>query len=165
MKTIVAGYDGSEEAEHALVRAAEIAGPLGARLVVVHVGQDPRTSAPELVPQPVDPVFPGVLEAFPGAPATLPVPPEDDEPARRTLERARAVLAPRGVDAEYVSAVGDPVEVLLGTADERDADLVVVGSREHGFLERLLGLGVGERLARESDRDVLLVRGDGRDDQ
>jgi nucleotide-binding universal stress UspA family protein len=75
----------------------------------------------------------------------------------RMLERARGALSARGIDADYVSAVGDPAEVLLQAADERDADLVVVGSRERGFLERLLGDGVDEKLARTTRRDVLLV--------
>jgi nucleotide-binding universal stress UspA family protein len=53
--------------------------------------------------------------------------------------------------------VGDPVERLLEVAHQRDADLIVVGSRERGFLERLLGHGVDEAVARRADRDVLLV--------
>jgi nucleotide-binding universal stress UspA family protein len=66
-------------------------------------------------------------------------------------------LASRPVEAEYVVEVGDPVERLLDVADQRDADLIVVGSRERGFLERLLGHGVDEAVARRADRDVLLV--------
>ncbi len=42
-------------------------------------------------------------------------------------------------------------------ADQRDADLIVVGSRERGFLERLLGRSVDEAVARRAERDVLLV--------
>ena len=42
-------------------------------------------------------------------------------------------------------------------AEQRDADLIVVGSREHGFLDRLLGRSVDESVARRSERDVLLV--------
>lgn len=90
--------------------------------------------------------------------ARSPAPPSDrEEPTRRTLERARAVLAPRGIEADYVSRVGDPAAMLLRAADEHDAELIVVGSRAHGFLERLLGGATDERLARTSGRDVLLV--------
>jgi nucleotide-binding universal stress UspA family protein len=46
---------------------------------------------------------------------------------------------------------------LLAVADERVADLIVVGAREHGLLERLLGRPVDETVARRSGRDVLLV--------
>jgi nucleotide-binding universal stress UspA family protein len=93
-----------------------------------------------------------VPEAQPG-----PSPPEPEDLARRQLEQARLSLASRGVDAEYVVEMGDPVERLLDVADRRDADLIVVGSRARGFLERLLGHTVDEAVARRADRDVLLV--------
>jgi nucleotide-binding universal stress UspA family protein len=66
-------------------------------------------------------------------------------------------LARRTAETEYVVELGDPAERLLEVADRRDADLIVVGSREHGFLERLLGRPVDEAVARRSERDVLLV--------
>ena len=84
-------------------------------------------------------------------------PPAPEELARRQLEQARMTLASRRVEAEYVVEVGDPAERLLDVADERDADLIAVGSREHGFLDRLLGHGVDEAVARRAHRDVLLV--------
>jgi len=82
---------------------------------------------------------------------------EPEELARRQLERARMSLASRKVETEYLVELGDPAERLLEVADQRDADLIVVGSRERGFLERLLGRSVDEALARRSERDVLLV--------
>jgi nucleotide-binding universal stress UspA family protein len=72
-------------------------------------------------------------------------------------ERARASLAGRDVESEYVVELGDPAERLLEVAEERDADLIVIGSRERGFLARLLGHSVEEAVARRSERDVLLV--------
>jgi nucleotide-binding universal stress UspA family protein len=66
-------------------------------------------------------------------------------------------LARRTAETEYVVELGDPAERLLEVADRCDADLIVVGSREHGFLERLLGRPVDEAVARRSERDVLLV--------
>jgi nucleotide-binding universal stress UspA family protein len=157
MNTIVVGYDGSEAAERVLRRGAEVAEAFSARLLVVSVGGSTHAPAPiaELAPVPVPgPVLPG---------ATVPPPepttaaPEPDELARRQLERARMALAGRSVDADYVVELGDPAERLLKLADERDADLIVVGSREHGFLDRLLTPPVDESLARRSERDVLLV--------
>ena len=163
MKTIVVGYDGSDPAERALRRAAEIAEAFSARLVIVSVSASAYLPAPvsaleptaELVPPAVaGPVAPGgmvpVLEP-------APAPPEPEELARRQLERARMSLASRKVDTEYVVELGDPAERLLDVAHQRDSDLIVVGSREHGFLERLLGRSVDEAVARRSERDVLLV--------
>jgi nucleotide-binding universal stress UspA family protein len=83
--------------------------------------------------------------------------PEPEELARRQLERARMSLAGRKVETEYVAELGDPAERLLEVAEKRNADLIVVASREHGFLERVLARPVDEAVARGSERDVLLV--------
>ena len=164
MKTIVIGYDGSDAAERALGRAAEIAQVFSARLVVVSVSGLATVAAPvsafeptaELVPPAVaGPVAPGGTVPLPKPVAVSAQEPE--ELARRQLERARMSLASRKVETEYLVELGDPAERLLEVADQRDADLIVVGSRERGFLERLLGRSVDEALARRSERDVLLV--------
>jgi nucleotide-binding universal stress UspA family protein len=163
MKTIVVGYDGSDAAERALRRAGEIAEAFSARLIVVSVSSSAYVPAPvsafeptaELVPPVVaGPVGPGGTVPLP---QPAPAPPEPEELARRQLERARTSLAGRKLETEYVVELGDPAERLLEVADHREADLIVVGSREHGFLERLLGRSVDEAVARRSERDVLLV--------
>ena|SRR5919108_3633987 len=163
MKTIVVGYDGSEAAERALRRAGDIAEAFSARLVVVSVSASayvpPPVSAlepmPEVVPPAVaGPVAPGGTVPLPGP---APAPPEPEELARRQFERARASLRSRKLETEYLVELGDPAERLFEVSEQRDADLIVVGSRERGFLERLLGRPVGEAVARRSERDVLLV--------
>ncbi|HYZ79469.1 MAG TPA: universal stress protein [Gaiellaceae bacterium] len=164
MQTIVVGYDGSDAAERALVRAAEIAEAFSARVVVVSVEGLVYARAPvpefklstELVPPAAaGPVAPGGTVPLP---EPAPAAPDPEELARRQLERARMLLASRKIEAEYVVELGDPAERLLDVADQREADLIVVGSREHGFLERLLGRPVDEAVARRSERDVLLVQ-------
>jgi nucleotide-binding universal stress UspA family protein len=155
MKTIVVGYDGSDAAERALRRAAEIAEAFSARLLVVSVTGLAYEPAAELAPPAVaSPVAPAGTVPLP---QPVPAPPEPEELARRQLERARTSLASRKLETEYVVELGDPAERLLEVADQRGADLIVVGSREHGFLERLLGRPVDEAVARRSERDVLLV--------
>jgi nucleotide-binding universal stress UspA family protein len=157
VNTIVVGYDGSDAAERALRRGAEVAEAFSARLLVVSVGGSTYAPAPmaELGGVPVPgPIVPGGTVP-PPEPTTAA--PEPDELARQQLERARTALAGRRVDADYVVELGDPAERLLEVADQRDADLIVVGSRERGFLERLLGPAVDESVARRSERDVLLV--------
>jgi nucleotide-binding universal stress UspA family protein len=155
METIVVGYDGSDAAERALRRAAEIAEAFSARLLVVSVTGLAFEPAAELAPSAVaGPVAPAGTVPLP---QPVPAPPEPEELARRQLERARTSLASRKLEPEYVVELGDPAERLLEVADQRGADLIVVGSREHGFLERLLGRSVDEAVARRSERDVLLV--------
>jgi len=162
MKTIVVGYDGSDAGERAPGRAAEIAAAFSARLLVVSVSGSAYVPAPVSAFEPAAGFVPPVV-AGPAAGGTVlpakpePAPPDPEELARRQLERARLSLATENVEAEYVADLGEPAERLLAVADQRDADLIVVGSRERGFLERLLGHSVDEAVARRSDRDVLLV--------
>jgi nucleotide-binding universal stress UspA family protein len=163
MKTILIGYDGSDAAERALARAAEIAEAFSARLVVVSVSGSPYVPVPVSALAPAAELVPPAVAGPVASSGTVPIPepapspPEREELARRQLERARMSLAGRKLETEYVVELGDPAERLLEAADQLDADLIVVGSREHGFLERLLGRSVDESVARRSERDVLLV--------
>jgi nucleotide-binding universal stress UspA family protein len=151
MRTIVVGYDGTEQSERALERAADLARALTARLIVVSVGHVPIVTA-------ADPALPAGVTGFPVPMESVPAPPpEEGDETEALLERARSRLAALDVDAEYVSELGDPAARLLEVADEREAELIVVGSRERSFLERLLADGIDEKLARKAHRDVLLV--------
>jgi nucleotide-binding universal stress UspA family protein len=159
MKTIVVGYDSSDAAERALARGAEIAEAFSARLVVVSVSGS--ALAARAVPEPIGDI-PTPAAASPFGP-TMVAPelavegPALEEAAQRQLERARRSLAGREIETEYVAELGDPADRLLDAAQKHDADLIVVGTREHGFLERLLGPPVEEAVARSFERDVLLV--------
>lgn len=164
MKTIVAGYDASDAAPRVLDRAAELAEALAARLVVVSVSTAPlpatapvlEPTGPMLVPGgATGPVLTGGT-----APLAEPEPerePDPEELAQSRLAQARSRLASRSLDADYVAEVGSPAERLLTVADERDAELIVVGRGEHGFLERLIAQPVEEAVARRAERDVLIV--------
>jgi nucleotide-binding universal stress UspA family protein len=164
MKEIIVGYDGSAASERALARAADIAEAFSSRLVVASISR--YAAAVALAPVAPTPI------AIPASEGSVAVPPSgrpspseielerSPEPGRlaeRELERARASLAGRSVQTEFVADVGDAAERLLELAERRDADLIVVGSREHGFLERVLGLSCDEKVARRAHTDVMLV--------
>jgi nucleotide-binding universal stress UspA family protein len=136
MKTIVVGYDETEPSKRALDRAAELAQAFGAKLIVTSV-------APVLV------------SAGRGMGPIDPVDPPSEHLAE--LEHARARLADKGVDAELVPAVGDPADTIVELADERHADMIVVGTREPNVLERLLGQSVSQSVSRQAHCDVLIV--------
>jgi nucleotide-binding universal stress UspA family protein len=161
MKTIVVGYDGSDASERALVRAADIADGFHARLVVVSVARSVQQPPSIPAPTPRDSFVPSPSGPFP---STEPLPSDPEigsaEPnalAARELDDARRILTERGIDAEYIAELGQPADNLLAVADEHDADLIVVASREHSFVDRLLGRAVDETLARKAERDLLLV--------
>jgi nucleotide-binding universal stress UspA family protein len=146
MKTIVVGYDDSKPARRALERAAELAGAFGARLVV--------TSVAETMPALSAPVGP--------TPELMPLPPvgpplDTSELHRRELDAARRFLEGRSVEADFVLCRGPADEAIVELAEQRGADLIVVGTREPGFLERLLGGSVSEGVAHSARCDVLVV--------
>ena len=135
MKTILLAYDGTEQSERALARAAEVAKAFDATVHITSVAPM-RGSAHGMGPyDPTDP------------------PSEHDQ----QLEGARARMAESGVTAMLVRAHGDPVEAILEIADEVDADLIVLGSHERSLIERALGMSVSGAVARKAHRDVLIA--------
>lgn len=91
------------------------------------------------------------------------VPPDHDEEAeaerygRERLEQARTFLESRGVTAEVVRSVGQPADAIIALARERDADLIVVGMRKKGFIERLVEGSVAQNVLRRAPCDVIVV--------
>ncbi|MET0938191.1 MAG: universal stress protein [Gaiellaceae bacterium] len=136
MKTIIVGYDDTEPAKRALTRTAELAVAFKAQIVVI-------SAAPALTP---------ASHGF------GPVHPTDSpEFHREQLEQAATLLEERGVEAEYRVALGDPPDAILQLADELGADMIVVGSRELSFIQRLVGQSVSEAVQRKAHCDVLIV--------
>ena len=135
MKKILVGNDDTESAQRALRRAIDYARAFDATLVVASV-------APLLV------------NASRGAGAIDPV--SDTEEHERQLDVARRIVAD-AVPTEYMPAVGDPVETLVALAEEQQADLLVVGTREPSLVARLFGQSVSAGVAAHSHRDTLIV--------
>jgi nucleotide-binding universal stress UspA family protein len=136
LKTIVVGFDDTEPARRALERAADLAEAFGAKLAVTSVA--PLLVGAARSAGPLDPV-------------------DSPKEHREQLQDARALLEARGIRADYVPAAGEPADAIVELAEDRDADLIVIGTREPGILERLLGQSVSERVAHHAHRDVLIV--------
>jgi nucleotide-binding universal stress UspA family protein len=122
-------------------------------ITAVNVARDPVDTMP---PMP----FGGV---FPWAPAGPDMAAGDRATWERAVVReqqaAQAVaLAQAPADADVEVVFGEVVEAILRAAEDEDADLIVVGSNDKGFLQRLLGGSVSEELARKAPRPVLIVR-------
>jgi nucleotide-binding universal stress UspA family protein len=73
------------------------------------------------------------------------------------LQAADVRLRELGVEAELVEAVGEIAEAIVEVAESRNADLIVVGTREPSQVERLLGQSVSEGVQRRAHCDVLIV--------
>jgi nucleotide-binding universal stress UspA family protein len=135
MKTIVVGYDGTEASDRALSRAGDLATAFGSSVIVTSVSSVMTSTAHGGGSDPTDP-------------------PEEHE---ALLEKGRSALAERGVHAQTVLATGDTAEAIVELAEQRSADLIVVGTREPGFWERLLGHSVSAAVQRHARCDVLIV--------
>jgi nucleotide-binding universal stress UspA family protein len=146
VKTIVVGYDGTDPSKRALERAAGLAETFGAKLIV--------TSVAEPVAMAGDAYVPGDAMGL-ATPAILPVP--DRAEATRELKEAEAALEGRKLEVDYLATIGDAADGIVEAAAQNDADLIVVGTREPGFLDRILGGDVSEAVSRRAHRDVLIV--------
>ncbi|HIP66061.1 MAG TPA: universal stress protein [Pyrodictium sp.] len=140
-KNILVGYDGSEASRKAVEKATKIAKIFGAKLILVTV-----------IPSPVPLV--GELLVPSTAKST-----EAVETAKRELEKmARELSEIHEINVEYQVLQGDPAEELTRYAEEKGCDLIVVGRRGAGKLERLLLGSVSEKVIRLAKKaDVLVV--------
>jgi nucleotide-binding universal stress UspA family protein len=76
---------------------------------------------------------------------------------RQALERIREAIAGEDVEVEFDLSVGDAADTLIELAESRNANLIVVGTREPGFIDRLLNGSVSQAVAKHSRCDVLIV--------
>jgi nucleotide-binding universal stress UspA family protein len=139
LETIIVGYDHTDPSQRALERAGDIAKAFDATVIVTSV-------APLLHSSPKSAQL-----GPPGAHDSLSHHEEE-------LKHAKQYLDDHGVNkVDLVPAIGEPASAIVQLAEERDADLVVIGTREVGVISRVLGQSVSQEIARRIHRDVLIV--------
>ncbi len=141
-KRILVPLDGSESAEVAAVLAADLARGSGGgiRLLQVHPVPEHRVDSNGRVVAFADQEMERVIAE-----------------GRDYLESVEARLG--AVPAEGVVRFGEPKREVLVEAEAFDADLIVVtADQRRGWLSRLSGRGLGERLLHASPVPVVLVR-------
>lgn len=142
--TILIGFDDSEGASRALDHAIAEAKASGDTLVVVAVFE-----------MMFDPEGPQSFGSLNEEAQMMPlVEPPELEPV---FAKARARVEAAGIEADYVWAVGNASEKITSTARDRDARLVVLSSRHHNFLGRLLGTDVAGEVEHELGARVVVV--------
>jgi nucleotide-binding universal stress UspA family protein len=143
-KSIVVGTDGSDTATQAVRQAVELARIIGATLELV--------SAYEPVPAQ------RLREERRDAPEDLQwaINPREDVDA--TLEAAAAVAREAAVTANVYPRQGDPADAILDVAEEREADLIIVGNKGMTGAKRFLLGSVPNKISHHAPCSVLIIR-------
>ena len=143
-KSIVVGTDGSDTATQAVREAADLARTVGAKLELV--------SAYEPVPAA------RLREERREAPEDLQwaINPREDVDA--TLEAAAAIAQEAGVEATLFPRQGDPADAILDVAEERGADLIIVGNKGMTGAKRFLLGSVPNKVSHHAPCSVLIIR-------
>jgi nucleotide-binding universal stress UspA family protein len=143
-KSIVVGTDGSATATEAVRQAVELAQAVGAKLELV--------SAYEPVPAQ------RLAEERREAPEDLQwaITPREDVDAM--LEAAATVAREAQVEVDVYPRQGDPADALLDVAEEREADLIVVGNKGMTGAKRFLLGSVPNKVSHHAPCSVLIIR-------
>jgi nucleotide-binding universal stress UspA family protein len=136
MKMILIGYDEGEASKRALERGAQFAKAFDSQLVVTSIA--PITTNIGRSAGPIDSTDP-------------------PEAHIQELKHAQTYLEGQGVKADYVPGIGHPAETIAQVAEERGADLVILGTKEPGLIARLFGQSVSESVAHRVHCDVMFV--------
>jgi nucleotide-binding universal stress UspA family protein len=138
-KTIVVGTDGSDTADRAVNRAAELAALTGADLHLVSAyRQAPVRVADGSVAEAADWSVGGDYKA--------------DAALQRTIARLRG----KGISIDEHAPKGDPADAIVAVAVRENADLIVLGSKGMHGKGRLLG-SVPNKVSHQAPCDLLIV--------
>jgi nucleotide-binding universal stress UspA family protein len=142
--SIVVGTDGSDTAKKAVAAAVDLAKQIGASLDIV--------SAYEPVPQS------RLREEARQAPEDMQWMINPREDVEATLRDAAEELEEAGIEVEIFAREGDPADAILDVAEERGADLIVVGNKGMTGAKRFLLGSVPNKVSHHAPCSVLIVR-------
>jgi nucleotide-binding universal stress UspA family protein len=142
--SIVVGTDGSDTAAQAVRQAVDLAGAVGAKLELVSAYSpvseqrlsEERRQAPEDLQWAISP----------------------REDVDATLESAAEVARGAGVAVDIYPRQGDPADAILDVAEEREADLIIVGNKGMTGAKRFLLGSVPNKVSHHAPCSVLIIR-------
>ncbi len=143
-RSIVVGTDGSETAQEAVRQAIWLAKEVGGSINLVSAYQ------------PVSNVR--LREEARDAPADIAHSVNPHEDVDAVLAEASEVVQAAGVPVEVYSREGDPADALLDVAEERGADLIVVGNKGMTGAKRFLLGSVPNKVSHHAPCSVLIIR-------
>ena len=142
--SIVVGTDGSDTAKEAVRQAVELAASLGSELLLVSAYQPVArvTANRESTQMPEDAQW--MVSAR--------------EDVASILADAAHAAEELGVTAHTFPRQGDPADAILDIAEERDADLIVVGNKGMTGAKRFLLGSVPNKVSHHAPCSVLIIR-------
>jgi nucleotide-binding universal stress UspA family protein len=135
MTKILLAYDGSEESRRALRYAERL---VADDAVIV------LTVAAKLIEAP--------------ATAAFTEPGHEPQILQEELDSVREIMSDAGVDAEFITTIGNPANEILNTAETRGVELIVLGRRGRHPVARFLMGSVADRVVEHAGCDVLVVK-------
>ena len=148
MKRIVAAVDGSASSLKAVDLAADLAGKYEAELVLVTVERE------------IAPVISEEVRAYARAEHIVDLTSDPGfAAAENVVAGARLTAQAKGAPRVLTEVgAGDPAEAIIALDKERNADLIVIGSRGHGRLVGLMLGSVAQKVLAHASCPVLVVR-------
>ena len=146
---VVLAFDGSRQSRHAVTFVAGLDVPPDGRLTIVRVLEHPALQSLGLMPASTRAAI---------ATQAAAVAATEEAKARREVEAAAAELRRAGWTVDMAIRYGAPLQELLAATKTARAQLLAVGARGHGPLERLLLGSVAEGALHRAPVSVLVVR-------
>jgi nucleotide-binding universal stress UspA family protein len=142
--SIVVGTDGSETASEAVKQATELAKAVGAKIHLVSafepVGNQRLREERQQVPEDMSWMV------------------NQREDVDATLRDAAEKIKEDGVDVETYARQGDPADAILDVAEEKNADLIVVGNKGMSGAKRFLLGSVPNKVSHHAPCSVMIIR-------
>jgi nucleotide-binding universal stress UspA family protein len=142
--SIVVGTDGSGTASEAVRQATELANAVGAQIHLVSafepVGNQRLREEKQQVPEDMSWMV------------------NQREDVDATLREAAETIKQAGVEVEIYARQGDPADAILDVAEEKNADLIVVGNKGMSGAKRFLLGSVPNKVSHHAPCSVMIIR-------
>ena len=140
VKTILVAVDGSDYSDKAIQYACAIGPPLGAEVILLHI-------------------VPMLVSATPYGDTV------SDQPflalqkvGEDILSRAKSLAISGNCPVTDLIDHGDPAIKIIEMADERNVDLIIMGSRGLSGIKRLFTGSISDKVASQASCPVMIVR-------
>ncbi len=153
MRCISVATDGSDAADRAIDFAADLASKFSVDLVLTHV-----ISASTLATTSAGPGRPLAHQRAPIRVEYGSVPEVLTNTANDLAAKAKGRAEARGAQHVYTEVrAGEPAEVILSVAKEREADVIVLGKRGQGRLAGLLLGSISQKVVTQARCAVIVI--------